>query len=400
MANTTHGRGRSRYVLYKQGSRRLIAWLLDTGARVGHKLARADTLPTKDLLQLARAISTANIVAPDDIQSTISDVSFRRHQPSFVSFRERLPSHRTSRRSAAIEFIFRMIASLEINVRFQVIYLRQQSATWYAQLARKDPQYNDGRIGAINNTHRFFIDALKTVRSLLKPVVNATEHKPRESKFANLFDNLDLEEPVESPTGLSPGLTERSGPAHAFTVDQDDDRAFGIWCVLEDFRDIRLYVHQLWRRYHDGEITFAMAAELTNLAFIMTNDIMNEVEDKQTQNYAFIARFLGLRNQQTDDGIYKFFSTNGSGADGMEASDTFCTPGWVMIHDFWRITRSIQQPSNKLNERNFFRGHPLAVALRNLAPQIQQLSAMMDSDGRIADFPMDEFTRSLLFVAK
>lgn len=352
---------RSRYLLYKKGSQQVVNWLYETASGLGPTKS-LDKLKVIDLLSFARAISNANpkIELPPSIASTLSDV----------------------------------------------IYLRQQTHEWYSSLAREDGAAGDDRIGDINTSHRFFIDVLKRVKSTLEPVrVDATREQDQEQPnhplfdISNMFSGLSLEESSDSPLGTaaSPDASDNA----TIVENLEDERPFTIWCMFRDLHDIRLWVRRLWRQYYNGEITFPVAAYLTGMAFRVVSDIIIAAGDDSLRQYGGIVRALDLKiDHDLVRGIYGFSSAIDEGANGMEAADMFCVPGWCFLQDLLMSSRASRGLCSPRNEKVYLQGHPLGPALRGIQTQLHHLSKKSCSSGYAGPLHLDYFTINLLNVCR
>ncbi|KAF2206347.1 hypothetical protein CERZMDRAFT_89369 [Cercospora zeae-maydis SCOH1-5] len=356
---------RSRYLLYKKGSQQVATWLRETASRLGHSKP-LDQLRAIDLLSFAQTISNATpkLELPANIASTLSDV----------------------------------------------IYLRQQAHEWYTSLDRDGHAADKDRIASINASHKFFIDVLKRVRTVLLSLAakktasdqqQQQEQKFLDSDLANIFASLDLEEPSDSPLGSVCSTDTSNATGNIFTEKPEDERPFKLWCMLEDFRDIRLYTRQLWRRYHNGELTFPVAAYVTDVAFRMITDIVSAVEYESLRQYISIVHALDLKiDQDRVLGIYEFSSAVDEGVNGLEAADRFCVSGWCILRDLstsLQIDRGVCPPRSQLT---YLDAHPLGAALREIRSQLQLLAAATDTSGLVGCMRLDYFTYNLLVLCR
>ena len=84
-----------------------------------------------------------------------------------------------------------------------------------------------------NESHQFFIQALRQIRAILKPLVATSSSSRKQgasdtatSGLANIFSQLEIEEPISEPLGQEPRIN---------TIANDDTFAF--WCHIEDLSE-------------------------------------------------------------------------------------------------------------------------------------------------------------------
>ena len=111
-----------------------------------------------------------------------------------------------------------------------VIDGRQASAQWHATRHDSDIESNE--------SHQYFITALKQIRSILKPLVATSEGAPRAkpeetvaSKLANIFSQLDVQEPSATPLGREARIDSSAAT---------EDTTYVLLCHLEDLRKYML----------------------------------------------------------------------------------------------------------------------------------------------------------------
>ncbi|CAK1365679.1 unnamed protein product [Cercospora beticola] len=360
---------RSRYLLYKKGSQQVVNWLHKTARGLGGHSKSLDKLCVDDLPSLALTINNAKIELPKNIASTLSDV----------------------------------------------IYLRQKAHEWYSSLARDDFVGGDDRIGDFNKSHRYFIEKLKVVRATLDPTgAKASKHDALHQQqqqqgasapdISNMFANLDLEEPCDgapnSATGSATKPESSNMTPDVLAGEPGDERPFKIWCMLQDVRDIRVFVRELWRRYYDGDFTFPTAAYVTDMAFRAVSDIVSANADKALRHYAAIVVLMDLKIGQSTDGIVSFSSTIDEGANGLDAADLYCAPAFCILQEFLISCQVDHAADSPQSEARYFRRHPLAVALRGLQSQLKLLAGTHYESGYLGPLALDQFTYNILSICK
>ncbi|PPJ56761.1 hypothetical protein CBER1_09112 [Cercospora berteroae] len=331
---------RSRYLLYKKGSQQVVTWLYETASSLGSEKRLAE-LKTIDLRHFAQTISNASpkIELPAHIASILSDV----------------------------------------------IYLRQQAHEWYTSVACGDAAADSDRKAAIDASHHSFIDVLK--------------REAWTSDSTNLFACLSLDEPSDSPIPpvAGPGISSTATDISAGKP--EDERPFRIWCLLRDFLDIRVYVRQLWWQYYNGEITFSVAAYLTENSFRVVSDILIANPDKTLHAYPSILETFNVRIGHNKVGIANFSSTVDKDANGEEAADLFCAPAWCILSDLAISCQIDRGECPPRPEMTYFR-HPFGAALRGLREQLKQLADVPDLPMDEGPLRLDLFTYNLLSICR
>ena len=99
---------------------------------------------------------------------------------------------------------------------------------------------------------------------------NNSPFKTTENRFAALEIEESLVGEIEESSTVSP---EPSAPIYELETPQDkklleDEKMFGIFCLLEDFWQLRDYVTMLWSEYKNGKIDLITASVTTNAAFM------------------------------------------------------------------------------------------------------------------------------------
>ena len=168
----------------------------------------------------------------------------------------------------------------------RAITLRKDHALWFQASQTAD----DG--------HNFFIGILEQVKERLKPlfssqpveVRNVTESL-RELKvqpsdrahIGNPFKYLDLEEPSEAflnapPASTTSGSTpRRTGQYRAERLQTTAEQDFAAHCLLNDVKNIREFISELWVRYRARKIELHVAS--------MTTDVAIEIIRRKQEDY-------------------------------------------------------------------------------------------------------------------
>ena len=277
----------NRYKQYKAGTTKLVNWLTNTArscqdvttilpplraakdaakrSKRNHKpetpLSTNVTVTTSQLLKLAKIVVYSSITIPEDIVQTIKTV----------------------------------------------IAGRQVCSDLYLSL--KDP--TDDTADEQNSRHQHFIDVLKQIQKLFESSRNTTK-APKTSKepqrdtsntpygtqkaLANIFACLQLDEPTKSPLGSAPSPKHADKHVTFELEDSEYEKSFAIWCLLQDIRDLRREVQNVWQDYKSGKISFSTAAMVSDIAVHMTRFAEAELTEQypDLQSYAHILQYMGL----------------------------------------------------------------------------------------------------------
>jgi hypothetical protein len=231
----------NRYKAYKEGTDSLVRWITQTASRYSNTadflrtLARPDrgavTPTTCDLVTLTKlVVANDALEIPEDILKITQDVAAE----------------------------------------------REVCANWYTGQNMK------GELTATDKTHAYFIGILHEIYDILDSARGASrkqdcpqppQQTPSESipgAFNNSFQHLKVEEPVENPLGTTTVTIEGFTAADKLTFrleKQKGDKAFAIWCLLEDFRAVRNYITSVWQDHRAGRRSLLAAGAITDTAF-------------------------------------------------------------------------------------------------------------------------------------
>lgn len=239
-----------RYELYKAGTKKIVDWLTRNASRY---------------IDISPFVTVGK-------SSTTSKISAR----ALVSLAEVIVS--THRTSNPLPTGITTTSTITKLIR-EVIDGRQASADWYAT----QPTSDEAELG--NEAHRFFIEILREIHSLLISVQqpkktasdshsNSSTSKNAEQDINNLFSQLELEEPSASPLGnaqkLARQLPKSRTPIAKIALDDEaGNKEFALYCHLEDLRDVRQYIRGVWLDYASGAVSLLTAAMVTETAFGM-----------------------------------------------------------------------------------------------------------------------------------
>ena len=248
-----------RYRQYKDGTAKIVNWLVNTGRNC------------QDATQIIPALETTG-------QSSKP----RRKNKKAAETRETTLPVTASQLSTLTKVIVEASVPIPaniINTIQTVIHGRQTCAGWYATLASS----TDSRVA--EQGHQHFITVLQEIQRLLtsshttKAVARTSKKrqeqttpgeksKARES-LANTFSYLQVDEPLEDPLGTSSRPQRTNDKVHfELQYPEEDEMLFAVWCLFCDLQDLRLEARKVWTEHKAGQASFATAAMAPSLRFI------------------------------------------------------------------------------------------------------------------------------------
>lgn len=224
-----------RYDLYKEGSDRLVRWVVKTALTCRRSIIKLSSskVSVRDLLKCAELISTWD------------------HPP--------------------IEVPFEMI-----ELAADVIAGRSTAVDFYSAQQQKSEAEK-----ASNAGHIYFIEALKEVRDLLETARNRRKSKAKKhvsksvseegdadrtiNHLSNLFDHLQVEEPsIEAwskpPRKKAESATLSVSAPITLEVNEQEEKRFALWCLLQDMEELRAFIKQTWLEHRNGNSVSVVAA--------------------------------------------------------------------------------------------------------------------------------------------
>jgi hypothetical protein len=162
----------------------------------------------------------------------------------------------------------------------KAIELRNKCSSWFNEQEQCSSNENLKRS---NSTHRFFNATLESVRALLEPFAeprpkretsSGSKTRSSQNKFDPLKDTTSsAEDDHEEQDVPFPRLVSFGGgkaEETVFEVEKTDDALMAIYCLLQDFLELRLTVRSSWHTLvHDVSVysDLITAAILTQGAF-------------------------------------------------------------------------------------------------------------------------------------
>ncbi|KAK3697968.1 hypothetical protein LTR37_017192 [Vermiconidia calcicola] len=251
MSETIPGGIVGHYQRYKADTGRLIKFMISTAKDLSPKslniIIAGKITRTKDLLQLANLISTAD--PPPEISRPI------------------------------------------LSLTEGVIQTRKSCAEWYS--TRSNSIYHEQ-----NGSHQYFIQILEDVLEALKqantkyngsrqpsidqPSLNANKGT---DSLSNMFTNLEVEEPTADELELisvTPPVSAIDAPwTSTLEHDAAAEKELALWCFFRDMKDLRSFVQATWKDYQAGEVSYLISSNVTNKAI----GIMRRMAEKFSQKY-------------------------------------------------------------------------------------------------------------------
>lgn len=325
-----------RYVLYKEGTARVVRWLTTNASSCSIACANATcqaVISTRDLLRFARAI--ANAQSPVDIPTAI------------------------------------------LELLADVITGRQICANWYAGQV-PGVSTEDATIDSSNKSHTHFVGVLQDIYDMLKsarksqkaekasikPKAAASKETEADAKesLANLFVGLELEQPSDNPLGHAPPQSatdspEDSAAANAadssLELDDHAEKEFALWCFLKDLQEIRVYLRENWEDYAKGGVSFLAVSSLTDTAF----GVMRRADAALVQAHPEFKQLQGVLDcldvtlaSRNDMLCMVTRQSLGQQDIGKEAADLLCPLGACNVLQFYAMWISLessdQQPAH------------------------------------------------------
>ncbi|KAF7198658.1 hypothetical protein HII31_00397 [Pseudocercospora fuligena] len=257
---------RGRHLLYKAGTKKIVDWLSATAA---------------SLRDITHILSTQNVPpVPTSTKTTES-----REKKSYT-----IKSHDLISLARIITSSAGTAPSAIVKLLEKVIEGRKACALFYAEQSDSDE--------AANRSHLFFIQVLETVHQLLVSVRSPDSPKPSkanvksvhrgvnsvEGDMTNIFACLEMEVPSATPLGSAPEPRSVIAKQHLNQVDLEPDQQdaeFALWCHVEDLRDLRRYIQDIWQQYADGSISLLAATMVTETGM----SLMRLAGDELTANW-------------------------------------------------------------------------------------------------------------------
>ena len=345
MADTEATAVIGRYRRYKAGTKKVVSWLAQNASHCCDIAAKFNCFKPNSK-------SESEIKVPTKVLTALADI--------IVSAEANLP-----------------IPEHILQVLEDVIDLRTDCAAWYETQA-----ISDGTdLAARNQSHKHFISVLKGVRAssrdsgnVVAPVSTGTTAKDKKSSkskknktskkdgrdgLANLFEMLDIEEPVPATLGQAPSIaptTAKQWQGKFFALEDDqDNEAVALWCFLADMNDVRQYVRQLWLEYLEGQTSLGLTGMVTETALGMIERAGNDFV-QQYHHFGEWDRLLDyLRVSMGVNGnlVYVYCKDKDAFASQTQRTgsptDLICPSAGLLLHSFAEAAYRFLVTSTKAN---------------------------------------------------
>lgn len=180
-----------------------------------------------------------------------------------------------------IHFVFTVPTGI-LQAGIRAVSQRKRFTDYFANNAELD-----AKITRSNESHSYFTSLLEQVMETLKhrlPDITQSSRVPAstkniladlETQFSShtLIPTVGVEQSEEENTGSTsiPGETDADQiyylEAPSDRVNRDEDKAFAIFCLLNDFHELRNAIRSAWIKYLIGVSDLITASTITSTAF-------------------------------------------------------------------------------------------------------------------------------------
>ncbi|KIV82571.1 hypothetical protein PV11_04672 [Exophiala sideris] len=283
----------------KQDTDYLATWLATTAKQCGFIIeSRQPALPSTDEYQKlkGRARTLARRAAQEDGGSTtnVGQDTGMRKQIYTVAIKEFVPMAR--RVAACVKPVIK-VPKRFANVLERAISMRKQISA--AVINGQDPTIpRNAEAQCSDSQHSYFVNILEQVRDVLgigvpvDPETDAmgqgscnTNSKP-ETDFVNIFECLDIEEPLEEPEDQDKapaGKTKQPPQALSLvykteTISDFYESSFAFSCLLRDLKQMRDTVKQTWIGFKNNKYDVVTAALTANTAMELARRLEEDMD--------------------------------------------------------------------------------------------------------------------------
>lgn len=250
----------NRYRQYKAGTTRVVDWLAQTARK------------SRDVTNILPSLRLANRAAKQAKNKTTiaeAETKIKVTTSQMLSLAQVIVD-------AALPVPEEILGILRV-----VIQARRESALWYESLRNEKSSCAKEKI----DSHQYFIEVLQEVMWKLEKSQNFTQstkpkkkHAPAKSNnlddLANMFAMLDIEEPCSDAPGSNLTLERKQVPRVKFEWEADAASInFSIWCFLQDCKDLRQEIVDIWAEYQRGEVSLSVAGMVTETRYRYYNTL-------------------------------------------------------------------------------------------------------------------------------
>ena len=183
------------------------------------------------------------------------------------------------------------IPSDVMRAGFRAVSARKKCAGYFKN--NTDPR--DAKTARANQGHSYFISLMEEVIMALQPCfalsAGAEQTAKPDSKttgysiedLENKFVALEVEEPIERSDDAQPIISKAPETFYELELPQSKENAeaeklFALFCLFDDFQNLRTFVMELWTGYGAGRVDLITASVTTNAAFQLALRTQEEMQ--------------------------------------------------------------------------------------------------------------------------
>ncbi|KAF7502110.1 hypothetical protein GJ744_007108 [Endocarpon pusillum] len=193
-----------------------------------------------------------------------------------------------------------------VSVLDRAISVRKRHHTWWQNQSEKTDGNTMEEKNA-NESHGYFIGVLEKVREVLRPrmppeLLSDPLPQPAEKaaaskddahcNMANLFNNLNIEEPSDAFLNAEPATSQSTirTPQVKYGINHATDLEevyLAVYCLFNDLNNIRQCLQKVWEGYRQGAFDLVAASITTNTAIDFARGIQEDFTETFPQNADF-----------------------------------------------------------------------------------------------------------------
>ena len=261
--------------LYKEDTNRVVTWLAETAQKCGYSLTDGPPATRRPGRLKGKARQAARELERGRDADT-STPAVRRSIPvnELTDLAHSIAKHKP--RVKVPQVILRLLD--------RAISLRKQCADWFLKNVATEEGVSD------NSKHWHFIGVLESTLHILHPKSGVdTDSKPQsknatpsmniaaesEGKLVNMYDALCIDDSDDDssaiPTAATPTASRTKTPSQPHKVVYEaesaiDDVYFTLFCFLNDLKQLRQFLRNLWQQYDAGTLDLMTVSMTTNTA--------------------------------------------------------------------------------------------------------------------------------------
>ncbi|EME79331.1 uncharacterized protein MYCFIDRAFT_177942 [Pseudocercospora fijiensis CIRAD86] len=259
----------SRYCMYKEGTDRLVRWIIKTASSCRRSFVKSSdgTVSTKELLECTRSI----VEWKPPVEIPVSTIELLEGS----------------------------------SLKLPNAILGDLCARNFTRSSTRGLRQRSKAIVVMRTSDARATRSKKSRTTKASAQEDHASHPPKATeKLNNLFQNLQIEEPCEAAWSSAASKKERkdSAPRAPATlqVDKSAEKRFSIWCFLQDAKEIRDFVKQIWHEWRDERrMSFEAAAVITETAMGIVRRAGDAVaeEHPEVAHYPHVLDLLGYETR-------------------------------------------------------------------------------------------------------